>query len=318
MFKYLRISITDRCNFRCVYCMPAEGIKKQDHKKILRYEEMVEVAKVAVKTGVEQIRITGGEPLIRKNLDIFVAQLSQIEGLKDLSLTTNGSLLVNYAKELKAAGLSRVNISIDSLNPEIFKKITRVGDLENVLAGVRAALEYELTPVKINVVLIPGVNSSEIEDFAEFAYDNPVTIRFIERMPFNGQNSSELMPVDREYVPEEEVYAVINNKYKLSQTHDEDTFGPARTYKLADGLGKIGFISPHSRPYCHNCLRLRLTSTGFLLPCLDSNYGMNIRGKNQVEIEQIIADLFKHKTEWRKKHACFGATYNSSLSKIGG
>ncbi|MGM0599493.1 MAG: GTP 3',8-cyclase MoaA [Candidatus Rifleibacteriota bacterium] len=318
MFKYLRLSITDRCNFRCVYCMPEEGIEKQRHENILSYEEMVGVAKVAVKTGVEQIRITGGEPLVRKNLPQLVEKLALIDGLKDLSLTTNGSLLDQYAQKLKSAGLNRVNISIDSLNSETFKKITRVGNLENVLAGVRAALDCGLTPVKINVVLIPGINSHETEDFADFAYKNPVTIRFIERMPFNGPESSELKPVDREYVPQKEVFEIINRKYKLRETQEEETFGPARTYKLGDGQGKIGFISPHSRPYCHNCLRLRLTANGFLLPCLDSDYGFNVRGKNQAEIEKIIADLFKHKTKWRKNHACFGTTYNSSLSKIGG
>ena len=318
MFKYLRLSITDRCNFRCVYCMPEEGIQKQDHEKILSYEEMVKVAEVATKTGVEQIRITGGEPLIRKNITQLVHKLAQLQGLKDLSLTTNGSLLVENAKELKAAGLDRVNISIDSLNSETFKKITRTGNLEKVLAGVQSALENKLTPVKLNVVLIPGVNSNEILDFAEFAYKNPVTIRFIERMPFKMHDNGEFESIAHEFVSEKEVFDTIDRKYKLCETHEEDTFGPARTYKLADGSGNIGFISPHSRPYCHNCLRLRLTATGFLLPCLDSDYGINIRGKNQVEIEEIISELFEHKQKWRKKCACFGETYDSSLSKIGG
>lgn len=312
MFKYLRLSITDRCNFRCVYCMPEEGICKQSHAEILRYEEMLAVVKASVKCGVEQVRITGGEPLVRSGVVDFVKELAQIDGLKDLCLTTNASKLAEMAKALKNAGLHRVNISLDSLNAEAFKKITRVGDLNLVLKGINAAIDVGLMPVKLNVVLVPGQNDCEILDFAEFARKHPVTVRFIERMPFAGGKE------DSGFISEETVFAKISKVYSLQPDQQKDSFGPARTFSISDGMGKVGFISPRSSPYCKTCQRLRLTANGFLLPCLDSTLGVQVRHKNETEIVDIIKELHAKKASWNKSRACFGSTFDSSLSKIGG
>ncbi|GAB4282582.1 MAG: GTP 3',8-cyclase MoaA [Candidatus Rifleibacteriota bacterium] len=312
MFKYLRLSITDRCNFRCIYCMPEEGICKQSHQNILRYEELADIVKAALNCGVEQVRITGGEPLIRAGVVDFIKSIAILPGLKDLCLTTNASRLATMAHSLKSAGLHRVNISLDSLDKENFRKITRNGDLEQVLAGIDAAIANDLMPVKINVVLIPGLNEHEIPDFVRFASENPVTVRFIERMPFEGAKN------ENSFISERQVLEIIQNICELETANEDNSYGPAHSFRIIGGKGKIGFISPRTRPFCQNCQRLRLTSTGFLLPCLDSDLGVKVRGKSVAEIEQIIKELYAKKHSWRKSKACFGTTFDSSLSKIGG
>lgn len=312
MFKYLRLSITDRCNFRCIYCMPEEGICKQPHSEILRFEEILPIVEVAVATGVEQVRITGGEPLIRRGVVDFVRQLVEIKGLHDLCLTTNGANLAEMALPLKNAGLNRVNISIDSLNPETFKKITRTGDLGRVLEGVQAAIAAGLNPVKINVVIIPGINEDEIIDFAEFARENAVEVRFIEKMPFADAGKND------EFVSEEQILSIIKKEFNLEACIDKDSHGPAHSYRIPGGRGKIGFVSPRTRPFCQSCRRLRLTANGFLLPCLDSTMGIKVRGMEKTEIEKVIEELYHKKVSWRKSQACFKNPFDSSLSKIGG
>ncbi len=312
MFKYLRLSITDRCNFRCIYCMPEEGICLKQHSEILRYEELLPIVEVAVKTGVEQVRITGGEPLVRCGIVGFVADLAKIEGLKDLCLTTNASRLSEMAEELKKAGLGRVNISLDSLNQHTFRKITRLGDLDKVLAGIYAAVEAGFEPVKLNVVIIPGLNDGEITDFAGFARDNPVHVRFIERMPFPGAGNN------TEYFSETRVREIIGKSFELIEAPGGDSFGPSRNYQVKGGKGFIGFISPRTRPFCESCRRLRLTSDGYLLPCLDSTMGVMVRGMAADDLEKVIAELFANKKAWHKNQACFKSTFDSSLSKIGG
>lgn len=311
MFKYLRLSITDRCNYRCIYCMPEAGVCKQSHDEILRFEEMLPVVKAAVETGVEQVRITGGEPLVRRGLEAFVAELAAIPGLNDLCLTTNAANLAPIAKGLKAAGLRRVNISLDSLNQDNFRKITRVGNLDQVLAGIEAAIAAGLQPVKINVVIIPGINDCEINDFARFAFDNPVHVRFIERMPFADGDGSD-------YFSESEVLAKIRQRFELAKATEDETHGPAHVFRVVGGKGFIGFVSPRTRPFCQSCRRLRLTANGFLLPCLDSNMGVYVRGLGEDEIRKIIGELYEQKLSWRKSSACFASTFDSSLSKIGG
>ncbi|MFZ5949266.1 MAG: GTP 3',8-cyclase MoaA [Candidatus Rifleibacteriota bacterium] len=312
MFKYLRLSITDRCNFRCIYCMPEEGICKKSHSEILRFEELLPIVKVAVKTGVEQVRITGGEPLVRRGVVGFVAELAKIQGLKDLCLTTNASRLADMADDLKKAGLGRVNISLDSLNPQTFRKITRLGDLDKVLAGIYAAVDAGLAPVKINVVIIPGVNDVEIPDFARFARDNPVHVRFIERMPFPGAGKG------AEYYSEAQILETISSNFELIDAESGESFGPSRNFQIKGGKGVIGFISPRTRPFCESCRRLRLTSNGYLLPCLDSTTGIMVRGMADSDLEKVIAELFANKKAWHKNQACFKSTFDSSLSKIGG
>ena len=312
MFKYLRVSVTDRCNFRCVYCMPETGIDQLSHQNVMRYEEILSTIKAAVDTGVEQIRITGGEPLVRKGIVDFIAKVASISGVKDLAMTTNASLLADCALQLKQAGLRRVNISMDSLNPQLFKKITRTGNLQQVLNGIDAAIKAGLEQVKINLVLIPGLNEHEIMDFVDFAYQRQLNLRFIERMPFNTDDPSQAL-----FVPQEKVINQISKKYKLSNI-TSDSYGPARSFQINDTKAKVGFISSRTAPFCHECKRLRLTANGYLLPCLDSDSGVYVKDKTEKQIVDIIKKLYKEKMSWHKQHACYGITYSSYLSKIGG
>lgn len=313
MFKYLRVSVTDRCNYRCIYCMPEDGICKQSHEQILRYEEILSVIKTAVAEGVEQVRITGGEPLVRGGIVDFIAEVARIPGLNDLTLTTNGALLTRYAEALKKAGLNRVNISLDSLNPETFKKITRVGNLDEVITGIDAAIAAGLRPVKLNTVLIPGVNDDEILSFVDFVVSRAISVRFIERMPFKAVE----LPPDDQFISEEQVLATIAKKYQLEKVAD-GSFGPSSDYRIAGSQAGVGFISSRSHPFCQRCTRLRLTSNGYLLPCLDSEVGVNVRGMTPVQISEIMAQLAREKSSWQKQHACYASTFESSLSKIGG
>lgn len=293
--------------------MPEDGVCKQTHDQIMRYEDMVAVIRAAVETGIEQVRVTGGEPLVRAGIVDFISELAAIPGLNDLTLTTNGSLLDRFAVPLKKAGLRRVNVSLDSLDPENFHKITRVGNLADVLRGIDAALEAGLNPLKINTVLMPGLNDHEILSFADLAVEKGLSVRFIERMPFNADDAHE--PV--EFIPEKQVLETICSRYKLTPS-DEHSFGPARSFKIEGTAGHIGLISSRSTPFCHLCRRLRLTSGGYILPCLDSDYGVNVKGLDSQEIKAVIARLYQEKTSWHKNRACFSATFDTSLSKIGG
>lgn len=313
MFKYLRVSVTDRCNYRCVYCMPKDGVCKQSHADIMRYEEILAVIKAAVEVGVEQVRITGGEPLVRSGIVEFISDVAQIKGLNDLTLTTNGALLTRFAVPLKNAGLNRVNVSLDSLNPETFAEITRGGDLTEVIAGIDAAIAAGLHPVKLNTVLIPGINSNEIMDFVDFAVARQISVRFIERMPFNYEESQSA----EHFISQDQVVAVISQKYQLEKLADE-SLGPSSNYLIAGSKAGVGFISSRSHPFCERCARLRLTSNGYLLPCLDSKVGLNVRGLAIDKVKETIEQLFSEKSSWQKQHACYASTFESSLSKIGG
>lgn len=313
MFNYLRVSVTDRCNFRCIYCMPEEGIEQQSHDGILRYEEMLVIIRAAVDTGVEQIRLTGGEPLVRKGIVDFVAEIAQLKKIKDLTMTTNAAFLGRFAQPLKDAGLHRVNISVDSLDSAVFKNITRTGELSEVLKGIDAAIDVGLTPVKINLVLIPGVNDHEIVDFADLAVNKGLSVRFIERMPFNKSADDEEIT----FISQDQVVEKLSSKYELIPAN-KNSYGPSSTFLIKGTKGKIGFISSRTHPFCHLCRRLRLTANGYLLPCLDSDTGVSVRNRSADEIKQIIADLYKEKSSWNKQQACYGSTFDSSLSKIGG
>lgn len=313
MFKYLRVSVTDRCNYRCIYCMPENGICKQAHHEILRYEEILPVIAAAVASGVEQVRITGGEPLVRAGIVDFIAEVAKIRGLNDLTLTTNGALLPNFAEDLKKVGLRRVNVSLDSLNPDTFARITRVGRLADVIAGIDAAIAAGLDPVKLNTVLMPGINENEIMDFVDFVVERGISVRFIERMPFFAVD----MPPDDRFVSEEQVKATIAQKYQLEKM-TESSFGPSSDYHIVGGKAGVGFISSRSHPFCSKCQRLRLTSNGYLLPCLDSKTGIEVRGLTSEQIIDAIGKLAEEKASWHKQRACYLSTFESSLSKIGG
>lgn len=266
---YLRVSVTDRCNLRCVYCMPPEGIDWQPHEKIIQYEEIAQIVRVAAGEGVREVRITGGEPLVRKNLVDLIGMLSAIPGIEDLSLTTNAILLGSEAKALAQAGLKRVNISLDTLKPELFEKITRGGKLEKALAGIQAAVDSGLSPIKINTVILRNVNSDEIENLARMTIDHPWHLRFIELMPIQNQKSwGNGFPSPEEmYFPISEVQEKLKS-LGLQRIQNEVGQGPSEDFCIDGARGKIGFISPLSKSFCNRCNRLRLTADGFLRPCL--------------------------------------------------
>jgi GTP 3',8-cyclase len=294
--NYLRVSVTDRCNLRCRYCMPKEGLSLTGHEDILRYEEILRIIRVAVKMGVAKVRITGGEPLVRRGVVDFIAQLKGVEGLQDISLTTNGILLGNCAAGLFAAGVKRINISLDSLNAEKYGRITCGGDLAAVLRGIDAVRRIGFSPVKINVVVIKGINDDEVLDFAGLTLDKPYQVRFIELMPF-GFNSS-----DR-YLSNEVVMERIGAAYRLDAVTaaGRGTEGPARMYRIAGGVGEIGFISPLSHSFCSSCNRLRLTADGHLRACLLMDEEIDLKsplreGCSDEDIEDLIRGAVLKKT----------------------
>ncbi len=266
---YLRISVTDRCNLRCVYCMPPEGIDWQSHDMIMQYEEIAQFVKLAASQGIREVRLTGGEPLVRKNLPDLVHQLSTIPGIEDISLTTNGLLLEKYAKNLADAGLRRVNVSLDTLKPELFTRITRGGSLEKVWNGILAAEHYGLLPIKLNTVILKGINSSEIEDLAKLTLDHDWSLRFIELMPISNQAPwGEGFPKTEEmFFPISEVQRRLK-ELELSPLRNAVGEGPSEEFRIKGAKGRIGFISPLSKSFCQRCNRLRLTSDGNLRPCL--------------------------------------------------
>jgi len=269
---YLRISITDRCNFRCAYCMPPGGVALKAHNEIMRFEEIVEVVREAVRLGVKSVRITGGEPLVRPDVTSLVKMLSEIEGLEDLSLTTNGYLLEKLAPQLAEAGLKRVNVSLDTLDPVKFRKITRVGDLDLVLRGIDAAESAGLKPIKINAVVIRGFNDDELIDLANLTLSKPWHVRFIELMPVNNQESwgPDFVDPHEAFVSVQEMHEILTPLNLLPEKPDVGR-GPARTYRIPGAKGLVGFISPLGEHFCATCNRLRLTADGRLRPCLLSD-----------------------------------------------
>ena len=278
--NYLRVSVTDRCNLRCLYCMPKEGFSLLGHNDILRYEEILRVIRVAVKQGVEKVRITGGEPLVRKGILEFMAAIGTVRGITDLSLTTNGILLDPLAEGLYAAGVRRINISLDSLNAEKYARITRGGRMESVLKGIAKAYEIGFSPIKINVVAMKGINDDEILDFARLTLERPYEVRFIELMPFAHPSLEDfrahVLPNDDIRRKIEKTYALRLQDVSAPQTPggfapNGRTDGPARIYELVNGRGRIGFISPVSHHFCRDCNRLRLTADGHLKACLLSD-----------------------------------------------
>ena len=270
---YLRISVTDRCNLRCVYCMPAEGIQRLSHEAIMRYEEIEAFVRCAAQAGVREVRITGGEPLARKDLPVLVEKLSKIPGIQEVSMTTNGQLLEKAAPALARAGLKRVNISLDTLRAEKFKRVTRGGSIERVWRGIQAAENHGLTPIKINMVVIRGFNDDEILDLARLTLDHDWQVRFIELMPMQNQ-----YPWGEGFPKPEDAFVSVNEIMAklqpsgLEKVAKQDGNGPAAAYRLQNSIGKLGFISPLSEhQFCQGCNRLRLTADGCLRPCLMSD-----------------------------------------------
>lgn len=271
--EYLRISVTDRCNLRCAYCMPAQGVPLLAHEDILSFEEIARLARVIVELGVSKLRLTGGEPLARKGTERLVAMLAAIPGVEDLSMTTNATRLAGAAEELARAGLRRVNISLDTLRPERYAAMTRCGRLADVLAGMAAAERAGLTPIKVNAVVIRGLNDDEVVDLARKTVADGWNVRFIEVMPLGADP----MWASNGYVPTAETRRRIEAELGPLEGVDGDGAGPARYYRLAGAKGSIGFISPLSEHFCFRCNRLRLTANGQLMPCLMSEQAIDVR-----------------------------------------
>jgi cyclic pyranopterin phosphate synthase len=272
--SYLRVSITDRCNYRCIYCRPEKPFKFIPHQEILRYEEIVEIIQEAVKLGITKVRITGGEPLVREGIVNFIKQLRKIDKLEDISLTTNGFFLPEYAEKLKAAGLNRVNISLDSLQEEKYKRITRGGSLEKVLGGIDSAFKAGLLPIKINTVVMKGINDDEVDDFVKLTLRRPFNIRFIELMPSGEEVINEFKD---KFISVQKIKEKLIKKYLLNPIRISTANGPAKYYQIKGGKGTVGFINALSQHFCKTCNRIRLTSEGKLRPCLFSNKEIDIK-----------------------------------------
>ena len=269
--NYLRISVTDRCDLRCRYCMPEQGIAVKSHDEILSYEEILTFVEMSTNFGINKVRLTGGEPLVRKGIVDFVARINQIPGIKEIGLTTNARKLAPNAKALKEAGLKSINISLDTLDPEKYRYITRWGDLNDVLHGIDQALKVGFDKVKINAVLMKGFNDHEILDLVNLAKDKPVDVRFIELMGIGQANE-----LASEYLSTTEIMTHIPGLRKASDDNLINA-GPADYYTLEGYQGRIGFISALSNCFCGTCNRLRLTSDGKLMPCLHSKIEVNVR-----------------------------------------
>ena len=273
--NYLRVSITDRCNLRCTYCRPKEGISLKGHADILRYEEILRVVSQTVKMGLIKVRLTGGEPLVRRGFVEFAGNLKKIKGLQDISLTTNGILLAQYAEDIFRAGITRINISLDSLDKEKYFQITRGGNLDDVFRGIAAAEKAGFAPIKINTVLMKGFNDNEALDFVRLALSKPFQVRFIEMMPVSEVSAGR----SADFLPTRQLLETINRRFRLEPLAGKKnkSDGPARLYKMKDGLGEIGFINPVSDHFCSTCNRLRLTADGKLRACLLNDVEIDLR-----------------------------------------
>jgi len=316
---YLRISVTDRCNLRCVYCMPEAGLQWIPKAEILSFEEIERVVRAAAPLGVRSIRLTGGEPLVRRELPDLVARLAAIDGIEDISLSTNGLLLADLAADLRAAGLRRVNISLDTLRADRFTAIARRPGLDRVLAGIDAALAVGLAPLKINCVVMRGQNDDELADFAAFTRERAVFVRFIEVMPVIDNAN-----LQREtYLPSGELLDRIARDGDVLPVTGPGGNGPARYYAFAGAPGAIGVISPLSHDYCETCNRVRLSADGQLKLCLFGDTGIDLRtplrrGAGAAELGEIFASAMAIKPE--RHHLDLGKPAGAmrALSEIGG
>ncbi len=272
--NYMRLSITDLCNLRCKYCMPEEGVCKKPHEKIISFEEIENVVKAAALLGINKFRLTGGEPLVRKGIVSLVEKLSAIDGVTELVMTTNGVLLEKLALPLKKAGLQRINISLDTFSSKKYAEITRGGKLDNVFAGIEAAISAGLTPIRINVVAMKGFNDDEFASFAKLTLNKPIDVRFIELMPIGSDKTD----VPYSYISMQEITEELSTVGKLEPLDDKT--GVAKYFKLQNSLGRIGFISPMSNHFCGDCNKVRLTADGKLKPCLHSD--------NEIDINEAL------------------------------
>ncbi len=317
--NYLRISVTDRCNLRCRYCMPEKGLPLTPHEEILTYEEILRIVRIFSSEGISKVRLTGGEPLVRRGIVDFVSWLSEIDEIKDLSLTTNGMLLKDFACDLKRAGLKRVNISLDTLIKEKFNRITRRNGYEQVWEGIREALKVNLTPIKINMVAIRGLNDDEIESFARLTFTLPLTVRYIEYMPSgHGEEwgEGEILTIPR----------IKNRLEKIGQLipiPPDQWDGPARRFRLDGAIGEIGLIGPVSDHFCAHCNRLRLTPDGKIRTCLFSDEEIDVKqflrnGGSDEDLRKQLLMALKTKPERHHINTHQFKKCQRNMSAIGG
>ena len=314
--SYLRLSITDRCNLRCHYCMPTAGIKHRQHDEILRYDEMLRIVAAAATLGIRKVRVTGGEPLIRKGVIGFLQQLSALEGIEEIALTTNGILLADYAQALFDTGIKRLNISLDSLNPSTFKEITRGGDLSRVMDGIDKAEQIGMK-IKLNMVAMRGVNDHELLDFAALSTDHPWSVRFIEYMPTIREQHWQ-----QRIISGADILALLNRHYQLQPLTTDHFCGPARPYRITGAVGTIGIITPMSEHFCGSCNRIRVTSTGQAKSCLMSNEVTDLRSFLGVRQQTALIDTLKRVICGKPEHHRLGTDPDSttpfSMASIGG
>jgi cyclic pyranopterin phosphate synthase len=297
VINYLRLSITDRCNLRCMYCMPEQGIRFLPHEKILSFEEIIHIIRLAVEKGIRKIRITGGEPLVRKDFVEFLNRVKNIDGLEEITLTTNGVMLKELATGIKNAGVHRINISLDSLKPERFFKITGRDFFHKVWEGIEEAERLGFDPIKLNVVAIKGVNDDEIMDFTRLTLDKPYHIRFIEHMPIGGVNNWK----PESFISSDEIRSIIESHGSLKPIDKRNSLdGPAQRFVFQNGKGEIGLIGALSNHFCEICNRLRLTAEGHLRGCLFSDDEIDIKtplreGKDDEHLLALIEKVIKEK-----------------------
>lgn len=297
--EYLRISLTDRCNLRCVYCMPEEGVPYEDPASVLTWDEIERLVRVYAGAGLKKIRLTGGEPLVRKNVPELAARLSAVPGVREVTLTTNGILLPRDAEALYAAGIRRVNISMDTLRPERFQQIARRPDYDRAWEGVETALRVGFSPIKLNCVVMRGVNDDEISDLARLTLTRPLSVRFLEYMPIGMVTPPEWRA---RYMGNEEVLSVLHATFPDLEALDDDPASTSRNFRIPGSLGTVGLINPISHRFCAGCNRLRLTANGRLVPCLSDNYEYDLMtplraGCSDTDILNHTCAALAHKPE---------------------
>jgi cyclic pyranopterin phosphate synthase len=314
---YLRLSITDRCNLRCVYCMPPEGVPHVPHQEILRYEEILRLAGIAVSLGITKIRVTGGEPLVRQGVLTLLRQLAALPGVESLSITTNGVLLPQFAPDLYQAGIRRLNISLDTLKPSKYRDITRKDLFPAVWQGIHQALALGFHPIKLNTVVLQGINDDEVEDLAKLTYEFPFHVRFIEVMPCAAVTSEQ-------YLSGDDILARLRRVDRLIPTLSSHNNGPARYFKFPGARGKIGLINPLSHHSCETCNRLRLTADGQLRTCLFATTEVSLKkllraGASDEEIRQAMYRAIKEKPKnWAGEEGLVRKCLNRPMRSIGG
>lgn len=314
----LRLSVTDRCDLRCVYCMPEEGTPHVARRELLSFDEIVRLVRILVRLGIRELRVTGGEPLLRHDLPVLIARLSAVAGLDDLALTTNATRLEAQAERLRAAGLKRLNVSLDTLDPGRFAALTRGGELARVLRGIDAAIAAGLQPIKLNMVVLRGVNDGEVGELLEFALARGLTMRYLEAMPLGEAGAVPLS----QFVPTAETLARLAGRFRLEALPYEPG-STAVEYRVAGSSTRVGFLSPVSERFCASCNRLRLSAQGYLQLCLAFADGIDLRtplrsGRDGAELAALIEAAVYAKPEGNHFDAAGEPVYQINMSRVGG